>query len=278
MPLFTKPIRTPGIRLSSLTSVLVAAALPGLVSAASLNIYLSAPTEQSTSVSGTTTETFNNLPLGVQSTPYASAIGTYNFSSTAHMAALSADQYGGATNSEYVALGAQSHSSAPVTLTLSTPANYFGFWWSAGDASNGLSFYYNDTLLTRMTTATIVSLLSAHNGTVTALNGSTYSKSSYYGNPNNGKDSNEPFSYVNIFADGTGFNKIVFDNSGGTGSGFETDNHSVRLSAAAPTPDSVFVQSVQATAVSVSPEPFSAALSGFGLVGLAFALRLRRKA
>ena len=265
------------IRIASvLPAALVAALLPAFSSAASLNIYLSPPGDQASSIAGATTEDFNSLATGVQSTPYTSSIGTYQFSSTAHFASLAADQYGGAGGSRYVSLGAQSHSSAPVTLALDTPANYFGFWWSAGDRNNGLSFYYNDSFITRLTTADIVNLLSANGGTVTAINGSTYSKAGYYGNPNNHLDANEPFSYVNIFASDTGFNRIVFDNSGLSSSGFETDNHSVRLSNAKPSDTSVFVKSVTATEVVVSPEPVSLSLSGLGALGL-FLLLGRRK-
>ncbi len=214
------------------------------------------------------------MPLGIQSAPYASAIGTYQFSSTSHFAALAADQYGGANGSHYVSLGAQSHSTAPVTLQLNTPATYFGFWWSAGDANNGLSFYYNNTLLARLSTGDIVHLLTANNGVVTAVNGSTYAKGSYYGNPNNHLDTGEPFAYVDIFAQNTGFNRIVFDNSGTTASGFETDNHSIYLGAAEPNGASVFVENVPAVAVLVSPEPATALT---GLAALCVAVLLRRK-
>ncbi len=261
-------IRRFGNRPRTYGIALVAAVLPAISSAASLNIYLSNPGSQSTYISGATTENFNTLPLGIKSTPYASAIGTYQFSSTSHFAVLAADQYGGANGSDYVSVGVQSQSSTPVDLDLSRAANYFGFWWSAGDPNNGISFYYNTTLLTRITTATIVSLLSAHNGSVTAVNGSTYSKSSYYGNPNNGRDAGEPFAYVDVFAGGTEFNRIVFDNSGTSGSGFESDNHSVYFGSAGPNGASVFVENVPAVAVT-GAEPASIVLSLLGLIGLA---------
>ncbi len=268
-------IRIFAVRPRTYGIALAAVVLPAISSAASLNIYLSSPGSQSTYISGATTESFNTLPLGIKSTPYVSSIGAYQFSSTSHFAVLSADQYGGANGSDYVALGAQSHSSTPVDLDLVRPANYFGFWWSAGDVNNGISFYYNTTLLTRITTATIVSLLSAHNGTVTAVNGSTYSKSSYYGNPNNHLDASEPFAYVNVFAGGTEFNRIVFDNSGATGSGFESDNHSVYFGAAAPNGASVFVETVPAVAVN-GVEPASLLLSVLGMIGLAAAVAWKK--
>ncbi len=270
-----RSIRAFGYRPSAYLIAVIAAVLPAICSAASLNIYLSSPGGQSTYISGATTETFDTLPLGIQSSPYVSAVGTYEFSSTSHFGVVAADQYGGANGSDYVALGAESRSSTPVDLNLTRAANYFGFWWSAGDVNNGISFYYNTTLLTRITTATIVSLLSAHNGSVTAVNGATYSKSSYYGNPNNRLDANEPFAYVDVFAGGTEFNRIVFDNSGSSGSGFESDNHSVYFGAAGPNGASVFVENVPAVAVN-GPEPGSLLLSVLGVVGLA-AMVARKK-
>lgn len=271
-----QPARTFGAGFANLlaAALLSAAALPGIASAASLNIYISAPGDQSTYIAGATTETFNSLPLGLESTPYVSPVGTYQFSSSSHFAVLSADQYGGASGSQYVALGAQSHSSTPVTLALNKPADYFGFWWSAGDPNNGLSFYANRTLLARLTTADIITLLnSSSNGMVTAVNGSTYKTNSYYGNPNSGYDASEPFAYVHIFAQGVAFNKVVFDNSGTTATGFESDNQSVFSGAAQPNGSSVFVESVRAN--ELVPEPVSFMLTGLGLVAIAMHFRRR---
>ena len=59
--------------------------------------------------------------------------------------------------------------------------------------------------------------------------------SAYFGNPNNGLDSTQPFAYVNLVAtSGTVFNTVVFSNAR-IDSGFESDNHSVGL--VAPTPE-----------------------------------------
>ena len=274
---FPQPNLVQGSRTSRfLLAALAAATLPALTGAASLDVYLSAPGNQTTYIAGAKTETFNSLPLGRQSTPFNSAIGTYQFNSSSRFASLNADQYGGANGSRYVSLGVQSGSAMPVTLELTKAATYFGFWWSAGDPNNGLSFYYNDTLLTRLTTANIITILNANHGVVTALDGAQYARASYYGNPNNRLDANEPFAYVNIFAQNTGFNKIVFDNSGQLGSGFETDNHSVFTGAASPTPPSVFVESVPAIRVAFTPEPNTVALAGLSAFGLAFLLRRRK--
>ncbi len=60
-------------------------------------------------------------------------------------------------------------------LDLDTNANYFGFWWSAGDINNSISFFENGVLLATFDTADIVSLLpNSPTGKDTAINGSTY--------------------------------------------------------------------------------------------------------
>ena len=85
-------------------------------------------------------------------------------------------QYGGAGGSgNYFAIGAESSSTDPVTLSLSSEANYFGFWWSAGDVNNSITLLQNSTALATFTTANIVALLpNTLNGTVTAINGIVY--------------------------------------------------------------------------------------------------------
>lgn len=51
--------------------------------------------------------------------------------------------YGGANGSKFVTASDE----APVTISLSVPQNYFGFWWSAGDDENILEFYKGDQLI-----------------------------------------------------------------------------------------------------------------------------------
>lgn len=188
---------------------------------------------------------------------------------------MTANQYGGAELTQYISLGAQSSSSAPYTLQLTTPANYFGFWWSAGDAQNGISFYSNGTLLARFGTQDILTLLG--NTTVTSVDQQVYQTGFYFGNPNYDPKQNtaEPYAYVNIFANGATFDQIVFDNSNTTGTGFESDNHSVYFSSTplAPAGSSVFVKEIPATV----PEPSAALLSAGAGLALLWA-RTRRRA
>ncbi len=209
-----------------------ASSCPG---AASLSVYLSAPSTQSSTISGVSTADFETLPLTSRTTVYNSPIGTYEFSPTSPGAILAADQYGGANGSNYLSLGAQSGTSAPITINLSGNNNYFGFWFSAGDVNNGISFYSDNTLLAHYNTSTILTLLTPSSGTATAIDGTAYNRSAYYGNPNGtNQNTGEIYSYVDIIASGITFNKVVLDNSGTTGTGFESDNHSIRQRGGGP--------------------------------------------
>src|SRR5207237_1834812 len=117
-------------------------------------------------------ETFNSLTAGTnQTSDFNSAIGTYVLTATTRFAVVADDQYGNGTGN-YMSIGAQSSSFAPVTLNLTTPARYFGFAFQAGDNNSGLTFYSGTTLIGRFSTATILSLLSSTS--VKAVNGTTY--------------------------------------------------------------------------------------------------------
>ena len=125
-----------------------------------------------------------------------------------------------------MSFGAQSGTSAPITINLNGNYNYFGFWFSAGDANNGITLYSNGTEFARFSTANIVSLLAQTQ--VMAINGTLYNSSAYFGNPNGTNlDTGEPFAYVEIVSSSGTFNQIVLDNSGTTGTGFEQDNETV---------------------------------------------------
>jgi len=149
---------------------------------------------------------FNALapgPLG----GYVSAIGTYTPG-----AIVSPDAFGGADQTRYISVGAQSNPITSYTLTLTGLQSYFGVYWAAGDRENRLSFYNGATLLQTFAVSDFSGGLS----------------SAYYGNPNTGQDLSEPFVYLNFYGTaGTQFDKIVFWNNSSIGTGFETDNHSI---------------------------------------------------
>ncbi len=248
-----------------------------------ISAYLSAPNTQTVpgSITGAVSETFNAQPTGsheyTEEAPFVSAVGNYS----GRFAVVNDDSYGTGTGN-YFAIGAQSGSSAPVTLTFATPVRYFGMSYNAGDPNNGFSFYdANDNFVGRYSTATLISVLHAGEGTVTALDNSIYETSKYYGKPNGagpggnntGQNAGEPYAFLNFFVDGGGVSKIVFDNSGNQGSGFESDNHTLSLLAQTPVGQPfVFVGTT-----GVAPEPGTVALLAITLpVAGAFLLRRKR--
>jgi hypothetical protein len=252
--------------------------------AASLSVYLSPPGAMSSVLPGVLTEDFNNSALlnPVAGASYGSPIGTYSVPAGKKMAVIAADDYGGANNSQYMYVGNRRTGDAlVVTLDLSTPRNYFGFWWSAGDASNRLSLYSGGLLIATFQTSDITTMLAT--SPIYALDGVTsYLSSQYKGNPNtgpySGHASGESFAYVNLVATGFAFDKIVFDNNGT--SGFENDNHSVLTgNVDIPRDFPSFVKVVDVPFINNPvPEPGTGALAGAALMGGLVALRkLRRR-
>ena len=241
--------------------------------------YVEAPGFQASSLSGITTTDFNSLSTGNYSTPLTTAIGVYQASSSDQFRVIGADNYGGAGGiGNYFAIGSESGFTGPLVLDLNSDANYFGFWWSAGDANNTISFLENGVLYATFDTADIVGLLpNSPSGTVTAINGSTYNTQNYYGNPNNlAQDTQEPFAYVDVIANGLTFNQISFSNAN-LFSGFESDNHSVAVGITDPPTGDVIVESVPLTAAAQTPEPGTAFLLVAALGGLGL-LKSRRSA
>jgi hypothetical protein len=192
---------------------------------------------QTSAVQGVTTETFDGFSTG-QYSSLTTAVGT--LSTAGSLEIVAADIFGGAGGSgDYFSLGAQSGSADPVTLTFNGPQSFFGIWWSAADVNNTLTFYSGATELATFNTSSVFAGLG----------------NSYYGNPNNGGDTGEPFAYMNFNGvSGTTFTSVVFTNNGTTSTGFESDNWSI----------------------SSVPEPSSLVLSSTAAVILGLALRRRR--
>lgn len=231
--------------------------------AASVSMYISAPGQQTSTITGVTTETFNSLTTGNRTTNYNSTIGTYVLSATTPFNIQDANQYGGASNSRYMTFGAQSGTTNAVVLNLTSPQTYFGMWWSAGDVNNGISLYSGGQLIARFATSSINTMLQA--GSVFALNGTEYQSSAYFGNPNNSQNNAEPYAYIHFFASTGTFDRIVFDNSGMTSTGFENDNHSIHATRRTPRPDYVGVPEV--------PEPSTLVLVALPLAAILYKRR-----
>lgn len=214
--------------------LLVGIGLTTPAGAYTINVYAAAPAVVSSPASGGTawTENFNGgnaWSLGVHTQPVTRPIGTFQLSTSSALRIQNADQYGGATNSRYAAFGAQSNTAGAITLNLSNPTTYFGLWWSAIDANNGISLYNNNDLLVRFSGADLISIFSA-TPTLTAQNGTIYTTSAYLGKPGTNPRQNpgEYYVYTMFRVSGLTFNRVVFDNSGVTATGFEMDNLQIR--------------------------------------------------
>jgi hypothetical protein len=207
---------------------------------------------------GDVTGTYSNVQIASYGT-YGGAGGTGNFAVAPE-------------NSQYTLTLASNSKAMPNGIT------YFGFWLSALDSGNYVSFYDNSKLLFTFDPQDVIN----------AVNQSSTS-SDYYGNPNatwtksayaQGSDGSEPFVFLNFYAAaGTQFTKVVFTQAGG--GGYESDNHTVGewlsqtgTSVALVTSGTSAPPSVPTAAV---PEPGAWALMlvGVGVVGAV--LRTRRR-
>ncbi|NWF85419.1 MAG: hypothetical protein HXY18_16510 [Bryobacteraceae bacterium] len=265
------------IRGLGLLTVLLGTTLQ-LAKAATIQVYIAPPGVQADPLSGTEYRiaSFNSPPVGNYDTLSVNEFGAYDTAGTVNgLRVQNADQYGGASGSRYMTFGAQNGSAASIALTLSTPRSYFGFWWSAGDANNGLTFVDVNGFVARFSAADIVSVLSPSTGTVTAIDGTVYNNSSYYGNPNPpaGRNTREPYAFVMFFFTDTQVSRIIFDNAGSTGTGFESDNHTVRTALPDVYQPSVWVKTMEMVE---TPEPGTMATVAGALVALGLLRGSRR--
>jgi len=194
-----------------------------------VHVYMSAPKVQGTPLTNNfTTETFDSFEAGAL--PTALSIGTVNGTGRID----DGGDYGGAssTNSIPVTGGVSSRYMTtfnnansellPIAIDLASPAKYLGLWWSAGSPSNQVKFFSGGQEVASMTTAALMTKLSAP--TQSAKDGTTtYTSTDYFGNPVNGLAASEPFVYLNVYAiGGTSFDRVEL-----SGGGFEFDNITV---------------------------------------------------
>jgi hypothetical protein len=193
--------------------------------------------------------------------------GTYTAGNAKGIQINAADQYGGAGGAgKYIA----AFQNTPYSLTLSSDVpggvNYFGYWLSALDKGNYVTFYgSNGEKLFTFDPSDVIK----------AVNLSA-NPSLYYGNPNSafkGKDKSEPFIFLNFFDTNGTFSKIVF-NEVNFGGGYESDNHTVGHYVTMGQGTQVkLIQSVAGV-----PEPATWAMMLVGFAALGFAGYRRNKA
>ncbi|MCW1887873.1 hypothetical protein OKA04_24260 [Luteolibacter flavescens] len=199
--------------LAALLAAITALLYQDKADAAIIVSYAEAPGQYNSTLSHTQVFDFNTLPTGDLTDVTWHTVGTYD-----HLTVRPADIYGGAgdpSGTQYALQGAGGVNTT--TLHLDQATGYFGLWWSAGDNQNVLAFYSGETLVARFTTQTLLDAILPH--------------TEYRGNPQTGSNSGgnygEPYAFVNFYAQaGTTWDNIVFTNA--TGSGFESDNHTLR--------------------------------------------------
>jgi hypothetical protein len=201
------------------------------------SIYMDAPYVQGSYASNSDSEATNvsteTFEYSRGYCPETLAVGTIYPAGACHVETLD-PYFGGATTTSSDPYDLGSHSAyasdhAPFTVTFSTPKQYVGFWWSAGNAANQVSFLNEDGIVLAKLDAT--DLYSAVTGpSLMSGNGDSYNPSDYFGHPGDYLDpttvpptryaADEPFVYIHAFAkNGQSFKSIQI-----AGQGFEFDN------------------------------------------------------
>jgi hypothetical protein len=198
-------------------------------------------------------ENFNSRTVGTGqtfTTNYGTGgtiTGTYN-----NVQISSAGQFGGAGGTgNYGVTFTTAGYQVNLKTTLATGVNYFGFWLSALDAGNDVSFYKNGVDVFDFTPTQVIAAL-----------GKCSSSNAYCGNPNSpyaGQNSGQQYVFVNFYDLAGSFDSIHFTENPTVG-GYESDNHTVGY--------------VTAESGIQVPEP---ATLGLFLTGLGGMLMLRRR-
>ncbi|MEL6930081.1 MAG: Ig-like domain-containing protein [Cyanobacteria bacterium J06600_6] len=141
---------------------------------------------------------------------------TYTYSSDLEI--KNANQWGGSEGSKFITQE-RLESIRSYKIEVNEDQKYFGFWWSAGDPHNKITFKKDGVNVAEFKTRDLVNFINSSDVTNTA---------NYYGNPSwseSGGHENEPFSFVNIFFKQGSYDEIIVATLTEGGAAFESDNH-----------------------------------------------------
>lgn len=173
------------------------------------------------------------------------------YSTTGHSYRRTADSYGGQWNGTgsptagtgnegYLALFNSSggNPAGVANITFANPLSYFGFFWTAGNASNQIELFgAGDVLLETFDTERLMAIFGANVApgqpgakTVRTLGGEEINGIDFYGQPTTGNTSHQPFAFLHFIANGeeNAITRIRLSNVE-TNSAFESDNHTTAL-------------------------------------------------
>ena len=163
------------------------------------------------------------------------------------------DQYGGAGGTGlYAVTFSQSGYALDLTSTIPGGVNYFGYWLSALDRGNRVTFYSGGQKLFTFDPQNVLDTVNAR-----------ANPSQYFGNPNaayQGQNTGEPYLFINFFNDHGTFDRVEFAENPSVG-GYESDNHTVGHFLTKGTGTPVIIPGVP------EPESWALLVAGFGLVG-----------
>ncbi|WP_296600393.1 PEPxxWA-CTERM sorting domain-containing protein [Phenylobacterium sp.] len=229
-----------------ITRLLPFAAAVGLAGAAQADTFqvtFEAPGVQNSTAafSSVGVETFDGIAQG-GGRSFATDFGSGGVITGAYSGVdvLGADQYGGAGGTGNFA---SSFSGYSLSLSTSDPAgiNYFGFWLSALDSGNTVTFSRAGTALFSFSPVDVLALVGGN--------------PAYFGNPDlGGANGAQPYVFLNFFDRDGVFDTVTFSETIAN-AGYESDNHTVGFftqESGTPVPE---------------PDTWALMILGFGAVG-----------
>ncbi len=131
----------------------------------------------------------------------------------------SADRFGGADGTgPYAVTFSSSGYRLDLATTLPRGVNYFGYWLSALDGGNQVSFFSGNRLLFTFRPQDVINAVNASGN-----------PAAYFGNPNPafaGQNAGEPYIFLNFYSNVRPFTRVEFTQVP-QGGGYESDNHTV---------------------------------------------------